>query len=602
MGKRFINGSDFAGMVLLGAENLQRGAERVNALNVFPVPDGDTGTNMNLTMASGVRELQNKKSDSVGRTAEALSKGLLMGARGNSGVILSQLFRGTAKALAGLDEAGPVQFAAALQQGVDMAYKAVVKPVEGTILTVARETARHAQTAARRKDDMESLMREVLSQAEETLRRTQEMLPVLKQVGVVDSGGQGLVLIYEGFLAYFVENRLPVLSEAAPIEAFREHGRSSDPLPVYSASQQPASRPGAKAQARLSTSEIEFFYDMEFFIKPKLALPGAPAFDEEGYRQQLAKDGDSILVIAEDDLIKVHVHSRRPGDVLNLSLPYGELTDFHILNMREQHRELLGEDAFNEAVRGLDMASDEALAVAEVLAGSASALQTPPESVHEWAPYGIIAVAIGDGISGIFLDNNVDVVLSGGQTMNPSTEDFVNAIEALPAEHIYLLPNNSNIILAAEQAAELSGRSVSVIPTRTVPQGLAAVLAFKENETPERNNALMAGAAKAVRSGSVTQAVRNTEIDGVEVREGDYIGIFEKAIVVSEPSLLESCKGLVGRLLADGGDLLTILTGEGSTEEGTEELAAWIADAHPDVELEVHEGGQPLYPYLFALE
>ncbi|MCM3746134.1 DAK2 domain-containing protein [Paenibacillus pasadenensis] len=600
MGKRFINGSDFADMALLGAENLQRGAERVNALNVFPVPDGDTGTNMNLTMASGVRELQNKRSESVGRTAEALSKGLLMGARGNSGVILSQLFRGTAKALSGLDEAGPAQFAAALQQGVDMAYKAVVKPVEGTILTVAREAARHAQQAARRTSDMETLMQEVYDKANETLQRTPDMLPVLKQVGVVDSGGQGLVLIYEGFLDYLTgrsSDTAELVSEAAPVESFQHlagmSARTAEPVRA-------AASTGGKAQAQLSTNEIEFFYDMEFFIKRKLAPPGAPSFDEDSFRRALAKDGDSIIVIADEEIVKVHVHSRRPGDVLNLALPYGELAELHILNMRDQHRELVGDEDFDFNAASADLAPDDALAVAEVLAGSMP--QEGAEAAHEWAPYGIVAVAIGEGISGIFLDNNVDVVLSGGQTMNPSTEDFLKAIESLPAEHIFLLPNNSNIILAAEQAAELSERSVSVIPTRTVPQGLASVLAFKDGETPERNAALMAGAAEAVRSGSVTQAVRNTEIDGVEVQEGDFIGIVEKKIVVSEADLQLACRGLISELLENGGDLLTILTGEGSGAEGTEALAAWVSETYPEVELEVHEGGQPLYPYLFALE
>ncbi|QJC54359.1 DAK2 domain-containing protein [Paenibacillus albicereus] len=586
-------------MALLGAEKLQRGAERVNALNVFPVPDGDTGTNMNLTMASGVRELQGKRSDSVGRTAEALSKGLLMGARGNSGVILSQLFRGTAKALSGLDEADPMQFAAALQQGVDMAYKAVVKPVEGTILTVARETARHAQQAARRASDMESLLQEVYAAANESLQRTPELLPVLKQVGVVDSGGQGLVLIYEGFLEYLTGGAAvpgDAARESAPSEPFRhltDAPRAAEPARTASPSA------GGKAQAQLSTNEIEYFYDMEFFIKRRLAPPGAPAFDEDAFRRALAADGDSIIVIADDEIVKVHVHSRRPGDVLNLAYQYGELTELHILNMREQHREIVGEEIDFNAL-GTDLAPDEALAVAEVLTGSSP--QGIAEAAYEWAPYGIVAVAIGDGISGIFSDNNVDIVLSGGQTMNPSTEDFLKAIASLPAEHIFLLPNNSNIILAAEQAAELSERSVSVIPTRTVPQGLAAVLAFKDSETPERNAALMAGAADAVRSGSVTQAVRNTEIDGIEVQEGDFIGIVEKRIVISESDLQEACRGLIRQLLENGGDLLTILTGEGSDASATDELADWVAETYPDVELEVHEGGQPLYPYLFALE
>nr|WP_199558713.1 DAK2 domain-containing protein [Paenibacillus curdlanolyticus] len=580
-------------MAAAGAESLQRNAEYVNALNVFPVPDGDTGTNMNLTMTSGMKELQSKPSPSLGKAAEALSKGLLMGARGNSGVILSQLFRGFSKSLAALDEAGPVQLAAALQNGVDMAYKAVVKPVEGTILTVAREAAKHAVQIARRTATADELMREVHDKANEALQRTPDQLPVLKQVGVVDSGGQGLVFIYEGFakvLSSEAPADEPIITEAAWPE---DVGMSAQPAVL-------AARPApTSAQSKLATGDIEFLYDMEFFIDRKLAGRTVPAFDERRFKEALAKDGDSILVIESDDVIKVHVHSRKPGDVLNLALPYGELIDIHILNMREQHRDLLeGEE--HSASQAHQAA--EAMAAAEVLTGGVAPQSVPPDHVHELAPYGIIAVAMGEGIADILLDNNVDIVLSGGQTMNPSTEDFLKAIEVLPAEHIYLLPNNGNIILAAEQAAELSGRSVKVIPTRTVPQGLAAALAFKEEESVERNADWMKRAADSVRTGQVTQAVRDTNIDDVSIREGDYIGIREKAIVVSTADLLETCRTLLDRMLEDGGDLITVLTGEDADENVTQELVAWATAAHADVEVEVLAGGQPLYPYLFAIE
>ncbi|MGM0879420.1 MAG: DAK2 domain-containing protein [Bacillota bacterium] len=577
-------------MALLGADYLQRNAEHVNALNVFPVPDGDTGTNMNLTMTSGVRELRSKPSASIGKATEALSKGLLMGARGNSGVILSQLFRGFSRSLAGLEEAGTAQLAAALQHGVDMAYKAVVKPVEGTILTVAKEAAKHAVQYARRTSDVSELMREVHKKAYEALQRTPDLLPVLKQVGVVDSGGQGLVFIYEGFVRSLSEtdgngyqDQYSMPSEAAPPEevavpAAKPVIRKQEPL---------------SAQARLSTEAIEFLYDMEFFINRKLSGHTGAFFDESAYKRALGKDGDSILVITEDDIIKVHVHSRKPGDVLNLSLPYGELTDIHILNMREQHRDLLE----NEQV---DVSTVD-FAAAELLAGQA-VQGVPPGQVFERAPFGIIAVAIGEGIADIFLENEVDTVLSGGQTMNPSTEDFVKAIEALSAEHIFILPNNGNIILAAEQAAELSERNVSVIPTRTIPQGLAAVLAFKEEETADRNAAWMKNAAEQVLSGQVTKAVRDTSIEGVDIREGEYIGIKEKTIVVSNASLQEACQSLIVSMLESGGDLLTILTGEGAEAAGTASLCEWIAEQYPELELEVQNGGQPLYPYVFAVE
>lgn len=578
-------------MALLGAELLQHNAERVNALNVFPVPDGDTGTNMNLTMSSGIRELRSKPSEHVGKAAEALSKGLLMGARGNSGVILSQLFRGFSKSLSALSEASAVEVAAAFQHGVDMAYKAVVKPVEGTILTVAREAAKHAVQYARRATDVTDLMVEVHRKAHEALQRTPDQLPVLKQVGVVDSGGQGLVYIYEGFVRSLTEGESGGYQELYQLPS--EAAMPEEVAVPTAAKAQRRSEP-TSAQARLSTEDIEFLYDMEFFINRTRSGSASMFFDESAYKKILGRDGDSILVISDDDIIKVHVHSRKPGDVLNASLPYGELTDIHILNMREQHRDIV-EHGTDASVSGADLSS------AELLAGQALSGVSPGQ-VFEQAPYGIIAVAMGDGIADLFLGSDVDTVLSGGQTMNPSTEDFLTAIDALSAEHIFLLPNNGNIILAAEQAAELSERNITVIPTRTIPQGLAAVLAFKEDETPERNGAWMKSAAESVVSGQVTKAVRDTSIDGVTIHEGDYIGIKEKAIVVSHADLLESCQGLLGSMLTDGGDLLTVLTGDEATAELTSAICEWAEEQYPDLEIEVQHGGQPLYPYLFAVE
>lgn len=579
MGKRAINGSDFAAMALLGADLLKRNAEKVNALNVFPVPDGDTGTNMNLTMTSGITELKKKPSTDIGKAAEALSKGLLMGARGNSGVILSQLFRGFAKSLASHEQATAIEIAAALQHGVDLAYKAVVKPVEGTILTVAKEAARYAVQYARRNTEVPELMEEVYFRANEALQKTPEQLPVLKQVGVVDSGGQGLVYIYEGFVQYLSGAALDVdalASEAAPADVYvpQQHVEPSS------------------AQAKLETLDIEFFYDMEFFIKRNVSGTPVASFDESAYKKALSKDGDSILVITDDDIIKVHVHSRKPGDVFNLSMQYGELTDIHILNMREQHRELLAEEG---------VVSEVNLAAAELLAGQAID-NRPAEHGFERAPYGMIAVALGDGVAELFRSSDVDIVLTGGQTMNPSTEDFVNAIESLSAEHIFIFPNNSNIILAAEQAIELTERAVTVIPTKTIPQGIAAVLAFKEDEAPERNKEWMISAASMVVSGQVTKAVRDTTIDGVEISEGHYIGLKEKAIVTSEPDLLAACQALLTSMLEDEGDIVTILTGEGATEETTSVLCSWISEHYAELEIDLQYGGQPLYPYVFAVE
>ncbi|GLX68412.1 DAK2 domain-containing protein [Paenibacillus glycanilyticus] len=599
MSKRSINGSDFTAMALLGAEYLERNVDRVNALNVFPVPDGDTGTNMNLTIVSGARELRNKPSAHLGKAAEALSKGLLMGARGNSGVILSQLFRGFAKSLSNLEEAGTLQIAAAFQNGVDMAYKAVVKPVEGTILTVAKEAAKHAVQYARRTSDVVELMQEIHAKANEALQRTPDLLPVLKQVGVVDSGGQGLVFIYEGFVQYLTH------SGTIDEKVFAFHSEAAAPEEVAAPSRPAvALKPSvpASAQSKLATEDIEFLYDMEFFINRKISGKPTTFFNEYAFKKALEKDGDSILVIADDDIIKVHVHSRKPGDVLNLAMAYGELTDFHILNMREQHRDLLTHEAPAAPFAPLpEYALTGDISSTELLAGPAAQV-VAPEQLHELAPFGIVAVALGEGIANIFLSNEVDVVLSGGQTMNPSTEDFVNAIESLPAGHIFLLPNNSNIILAAEQAAELSGRQVTVIPTKTIPQGLAAILAFKEEESAERNAAWMKSAAEQVVSGQVTQAVRNTSIDGVDIQEGDYMGIKEKTIVSSKPTLLEACQLLMSAMAEEGGELLTILTGEDAVGSDTRALCDWIEEAFPDIEIEVHDGGQPLYPYLFAME
>ncbi|GGG82741.1 DAK2 domain-containing protein [Paenibacillus radicis (ex Gao et al. 2016)] len=601
MSKRSINGSDFTAMALLGAEMLQQNVDRVNALNVFPVPDGDTGTNMNLTIASGVRELRSKPSDQLGKATEAMSKGLLMGARGNSGVILSQLFRGFSKALANLDEAGTTQVAAAFQQGVDMAYKAVVKPVEGTILTVAKEAAKHAVQHARRTNDVVELMREVHAKAHEALQRTPDLLPILKQVGVVDSGGQGLVFIYEGFVRSLTEG-----SHSQDAYAFQSEAAAPEEVAVAQPVVEPrrTSSPSAtSAQSRLSTEDIEFLYDMEFFIKRNVSGNRVPFFDEYAFKKALEKDGDSILVIVEDDIIKVHVHSRKPGDVFNLALPYGELTDMHILNMREQHRELLIQEGDTPAFAAVpEYALSGDISSAQLLAGTDSQQVVPPGQVHEWAPFGIIAVAMGEGITNIFLGNEVDIVLSGGQTMNPSTEDFLKAIESLPAEHIYLLPNNGNIILAAEQAAELSERNVTVIPTKTIPQGLSAILAFKEEESAERNAAWMKNAAEQVLSGQVTHAVRDTSIDGVDIREGDYIAIKEKGIIAASKELQQACQLLIASMMEQGGDLLTVLTGEDAEDTDIGALSAWMEETYPDVELELLEGGQPLYPYLFALE
>lgn len=622
MSKRFLNGSEWAAMIFAGAERLSRNVDQVNALNVFPVPDGDTGTNMNLTMSAGVAELKNKPSDDVSRASEVLSKGLLMGARGNSGVILSQLFRGFSRGLTGQQELTVPLFANALQQGVDTAYKAVVKPVEGTILTVAREAAKHGVTIARRYTDLKEWMLEVHAKALETLARTQEMLPILKQVGVVDSGGQGLVYIYEGFVDYLCGG----LPADAPLKNLESKTVPTSPsLAKQVVSTEASSHASAKhksAQSKITTESIAFPYDMEFFIQ---RISTAVPFPERTFRQALERDGDSIILIEDDGIVKVHVHSRRPGEVMNLALTYGEITHIHILNMRDQHRELLAQksesadldngsplqvkEAADTQGRETDFDNpkvDYTMGIPHVDSSMQGVIASPESEpnpdVFEMASYGVIAVSVGEGNAELFRSLGVDIVLSGGQSMNPSTEDLLGAIASLSTHHILVLPNNPNIIMAAKQAAELAERPVTVIPTRTLPQGMAAMLAFQENDSEESNFGRMTKAYEQVVTGQVTRAVRDTEMDGLQIREGHFIGIKDKTIVASEPTPTEACRSLLSEMLVTGGEIVTILTGEDASEEQTEELTDWLEKQFPDVEVEVHDGGQPLYPYLFAVE
>lgn len=577
-------------MVLAGAKRLTEHAEHVNSLNVFPVPDGDTGTNMNLTMTAGVTELKDHGTGGLGSRAATLSKGLLMGARGNSGVILSQLFRGFSRSAASLEEMNAAQFAAALQSGVDTAYKAVVKPVEGTILTVAKEAAKHAVYYSRRTTDITELMSEVLAKAKEALANTPELLPVLKQVGVVDSGGQGLVYIYEGFLQWLqggASSEAAATLGQAPAPVAKPEQRAQTAVPVHA----PAS-----AQAKLETEDIEYLYDMEFFINRKIGEIKDAVFDEDQFRKALSVNGDSIIVIADDEIIKVHVHSKTPGDVLNLALRYGEITQIHILNMREQHRDLL--------IAGMDAAPPMPELFAEIPAEPAQPVDPAGIPADELAPYGFIAVASGQGISEIFKSLGVDVVLSGGQTMNPSTEDFVKAIQSISAQHVFVLPNNSNIILAAQQARDLleGERNVTVIPSKSIPQGIAAAFAFQEEESVEVNTDNMQNAVQHVKTGQVTYAVRDTMFDDLEITAGHYIGIADSKIVATEEGLLETSQGLLAKMLAGGDEIVTVLAGEEADEEMTNALVAWIHQEYPDVEVEVHNGGQPIYYYLFSVE
>ncbi len=547
-----LDGKRFAQMVLQGATHLANNAKTVDALNVFPVPDGDTGTNMNLSMTSGAKEVKNHVSDHIGKVASALAKGLLMGARGNSGVILSQLFRGFAKAVEQKSEINSKEFAAALEAGVQTAYKAVMKPVEGTILTVAKDAAKRAVTVAKKETDIVTVMTEVLKEAKASLKRTPDLLPVLKEVGVVDSGGQGLVFVYEGFLAA-LKGETIAESETLSMEQLvrTEHHRN--------------------VQSHLSADDIEFGYCTEFMVKFEQEKVAKHPFQEETFRQDLSRFGDSLLVIADDELVKVHIHAEQPGEVLTYAQRYGSLINIKIENMREQHANIVHENV-------------------------------PQPKKQERFPYGIVTVAMGDGIAELFKSIGAHAVIEGGQTMNPSTEDIVKAIEEVNAETVFVLPNNKNIILAAQQAASVASCDVVVIPSKTVPQGMTALLSFNPSATKEENEEAMTEALHRVKTGQVTFAVRDTNIDGVEITKDDYMGIADGKIVVSHKELMHVVETLLSHIISEEDEIVTILSGEDATDEQTAHVVQWIEKQFPDVEVETHHGGQPLYPFIFAIE
>ncbi|USG67672.1 DAK2 domain-containing protein [Brevibacillus ruminantium] len=563
-----LDGLLFSQMVYLGAKLLSSNAKVVDGLNVFPVPDGDTGTNMNLTLTSGAEELARRESPKIGESSAALAKGLLMGARGNSGVILSQLFRGFSKAVNGKDEINARQFAEALKSGVDSAYQAVMKPVEGTILTVAREAADMAVRTARTTDDVYLVMEKTYEQAQATLLRTPEMLPVLKEVGVVDSGGQGLLYVYEGFIR-------ALRGETA--EQVREEKTSLTPAYMDELIEE------QHAQLHMKTEDIHFGYCTEFmvFLKNSTEANKKP-FAEGVFRSHLDQMGDSLLVISDDELVKVHIHAEHPGNVLQYAQQFGSLHRIKIENMREQHANILREEEKKGKAAGM---------AADVQAAPAPALR-----------YGLIAVAAGPGLAEIFRSMGVHVVVEGGQTMNPSTEDFLSAISGLNAEEIVILPNNSNIVMAAKQAAELAEKSVAVIPSKSIPQGMAALIAFNGGASLEENQEAMTSAIAQVKTGLVTHAVRDTKMGDVEIKEGDFIGIAEKEIVSSGADLMEIANELLLQLVDEDTGIVTIFIGEGADETQAEQLGQAVNDAFPDVDVEIHEGGQPLYPFIFAVE
>ncbi|MFX3674145.1 MAG: DAK2 domain-containing protein [Paenisporosarcina sp.] len=551
-----LNGIQFAEMVKMGAHHLFQNADYVDALNVFPVPDGDTGTNMNLSMSSGAKETEANAQAHIGKTAQALSKGLLMGARGNSGVILSQLFRGFGKNVEGHATLDAKTFAHALKHGVDTAYKAVMKPVEGTILTVAKDAAKRAVVVAETSDDVVFVMEEMLKEAKASLARTPDLLPVLKEVGVVDSGGQGLVYVYEGFVACLKGEKLPEKTTAHSMDDLvsAEHHKN--------------------VQGFMNTADIEFGYCTEFMVKFEAEKVAEHPFDENDFRNALSQFGDSLLVISDEEIAKVHIHSEQPGDVLSFGQQYGDLIKIKIENMRQQHAEIVGDDYKRE---------------------------TPMPTIKK-TPYAVVTVAMGEGISNLLKSVGATAVIEGGQTMNPSTEDIVKAIESVGAEKVLILPNNKNIIMAAEQAAEVIGIEAAVVPTKSVPQGMAAILAFNPEASVEDNKSNMIEAYAHVKTGQVTFAVRDTSIDGVEIQKDDFMAISEGKIIVATPSLEEVSQALVKDLLDDDSEIVTIIYGEDVTEDVANNLASFVEENFSHAEVEVYNGKQPLYPYIISVE
>lgn len=547
-----VNGSLLTQMILSGAHHLSNNADKIDALNVFPVPDGDTGTNMNLSMTSGVNEVKQNESDNASAVANALAKGLLMGARGNSGVILSQIFRGFAKGMGSKETLDAKDFAEAFDAGVATAYKAVMKPVEGTILTVAKDAARAAVEAAETETEIIALMEKILSEAKASLKRTPDLLPVLKEVGVVDSGGQGLVTIYEGFLAALKGEELPEDTGIEMEELINaEHHKVT--------------------QDFMDTSEIVYGYCTEFMVKFEDDKLQNNPYDEEKFRQELSEFGDSLLVVSDDEIVKVHVHSERPGDCLTLGQRFGSLINMKIENMREQHSAIVGKKEKDNK----------------------------PKQKSEYA---VVTVAMGNGLKTLFESLGVTVVIEGGQTMNPSTQDIADAITSANAKKVIVLPNNKNIQMAAEQAAELSEADVAVVPTRTIPQGISAMLVFDPEVDLVSNQQTMESASKEVKTGQITYAVRDTQIDGITIEKDHFMGIEDGKIITSHESKQEAVKILLNKLITEDDEILTILYGEDISQEEVDEIEAFVEENFEDVEIEIHNGEQPIYSYIFSVE
>ena len=549
-------------MILTSSDRLNKNAEFINSLNVFPVPDGDTGTNMSLSFASGSKYVSESTSANVGDLAQALAKGLLMGARGNSVVILSQVFRGFAKSVSNKKELTPQDLAQALQGGVETAYKAVMKPQEGTILTVARKSAEAAKKVAKDGGDIVAVMKDTYEAAEAALKTTPDLLPVLKEVGVVDSGGQGLTFVYQGFYDALSGNvRDDEVHKPSPVEmdemVSAEHHKS--------------------AQGKLNTEDIKYGYCTEIMVRLGAGRLVEKKFDYDEFRGYLAEIGDSLLVIADDEVVKVHVHTEHPGMVLSYGQKFGSLIKVKVDNMRLQHETILEKD--EEEEREEEISENE-------ISGD----------------YGIIAIASGEGVAEIFKNLGATYVLSGGQTMNPSTQDIVDAIAKTKKDKVIILPNNKNIFLAADQAAEVCDVDAVVVPSKTISQGMAAMLGFSKDADLEENKEAMTDELDTVISGQVTIAVRDTTIEGREIKKDDYMGIVDGNIVVTNPDRKEAAIEMVKAMLDEDSEVVTIIYGEDGNKEEAEAIETAVSELDEDLEIEIHEGNQPVYPYLISVE
>ncbi len=561
MATKTINAELFTKMFLAGAANLEAKKEVINELNVFPVPDGDTGTNMTLTIMSAAKEVGALEKADMKSVSKAISSGSLRGARGNSGVILSQLLRGFTKEIREHQEIDVPVLAAACERATATAYKAVMKPKEGTILTVARGLSEKAAELAGTMEDLETFIPEIIEAAKEVLERTPEMLPVLKEAGVVDSGGQGLVEVLNG--AY---------------DAFQ--GKEIDYSAIEAAPAVKMVKPEAQAQA-----DIRFGYCTEFIIMTEREFSEQ---DEETFKAYLESIGDSIVCVADEDVVKVHVHTNDPGLAIQKALTYGQLSRMKIDNMREEHQEKLIRDAEKVAAEQAEAAKKKK---------EQEASKEPRKSV------GFIAVSIGEGMNSIFRELGVDYIIEGGQTMNPSTEDMLTAIDHVNADHIFILPNNKNIVLAANQARSLvKDKDVIVIPTKTVPQGITAVISYMPDADVDTNEETMLEEITNVKTGQVTYAVRDTHIDDKEIHEGDIMGIGDAGILSVGQSVEATAKEMLAKMTDEDSEMISLYYGEDILEEDAQRFGQEIAELYPDADVDVHSGGQPIYYYVISVE